>query len=366
MEGNELMDQATPKRPRNSDRHPNNLAVPKRKVGAQSPKAKEEYETALDNWCEAIIKMSEERGEQDDNFAVSSRGWCYLLEPHGLLKGDFDTAQRLINDCRKSGRLPLDICCEDERRSADNLESLDDADPVEEAERVLAYANDCEQSYYPHSFWEAQEYYVELMVEKVDVKNLFRSVTAPFRIPIANGSGWADLNARAAMMRRFKQWERRSKQCVLLYCGDLDPGGLRISNAIRKNLADMSPSAGWKPDRLIIDRFGIDADFVKRNRVPWIDNLHTSKKGGLPLDDPDHADHDKDYVQDYIAKYGSRKVEATALVEPRLVPPAREMCRKAILKYLPASAPVQYRSSLELPRQKLRFEIRRLLKAGGR
>ena len=48
------------------------------------------------------------------DFDVGSRGWCYMLERHGLRKGDFDDAQRLINTCRKSGDLPLDICAEDE------------------------------------------------------------------------------------------------------------------------------------------------------------------------------------------------------------------------------------------------------------
>jgi len=67
------------------------------------------------SWCSGIIAMSEERARQPDNFDVSSRGWCYLIESHGLKKGDFDKAQNLINDCRKSGRLPIGICCEDER-----------------------------------------------------------------------------------------------------------------------------------------------------------------------------------------------------------------------------------------------------------
>ena len=29
---------------------------------------------------------------------LASRGWCYLLERHGLRKGDFDAAEKLITD----------------------------------------------------------------------------------------------------------------------------------------------------------------------------------------------------------------------------------------------------------------------------
>jgi hypothetical protein len=341
---------------------PNTLAMPKRSRGRPSPEAQAKHDEALNKWCAAIIKMSEERAKQPDNFDVSSRGWCYLLEEHGLLKGDFDSAQNLINDCRKSGLLPLDICCEDERRRADNLEDLNNPDPRVEAASIVRYVNNAEDYYHPHSFWEAQDHYLEMAVEKVDVKNLFLSVCEPFHLAITNIGGWCDLNARAAMMRRFQYWERKGKQCVLLLFTDHDPGGFNINRHLRSNLEELAKQVKWSPDNLIIERFGLDADFIKKNRIRWIENLHTSTKGGYPLDDPRHADHYKEYVQDYLKKFGARKVEANALVVPRLAAPARALCRKAILKYLPADAPEQYLSSLELPRQKLRAEIRRLLR----
>jgi hypothetical protein len=69
------------------------------------------YRERLAAFCALISQI---RSSMD--FAVSSRGWCYLLERHGLRKGDFDAAQRLINECRRSGELPLDICAEDASR----------------------------------------------------------------------------------------------------------------------------------------------------------------------------------------------------------------------------------------------------------
>jgi hypothetical protein len=308
--------------------------------------------------------MYHERAEDPDNFDVSSRGWCYLLEEFGLSKGDFDTAQKLINDCRKDGHLPLDVCCEDTRRAAVNLEKLSDPDPKARAAAIVDYVRRAEEYYFPHSFWEAQDYYVEMFVEKVDLKNLFTSVCEPFRIPIANASGWSDLHSRAAVMKRFKHWEEEGKQCVLLYCGDLDPGGLHISDKLLSNLRDMSPAVGWWPDNLIIDRFGIDEAFINRHRMPWINNLHTASGGDLA--DPRHEDHNKEYVQSYLKRYGPRKVEATAMVKPRVVPHARALCLNAILKYLPETAPEEYESSLELPRTKMAAEIKRLLKVKGK
>ena len=41
------------------------VPLPTRKRGAQSAKAKEEYERALSEWCQEIIQTAEEDGFQD-------------------------------------------------------------------------------------------------------------------------------------------------------------------------------------------------------------------------------------------------------------------------------------------------------------
>jgi hypothetical protein len=99
------------------------IMLPKRKPGRQSADAQSRYERHLAAFCAGILQL---RSTLD--FEVFSRGWCYILEQHGLRKGDLDSAQRLINDCRKSGRLPLNICAEDEAREFENVEYIDDED----------------------------------------------------------------------------------------------------------------------------------------------------------------------------------------------------------------------------------------------
>ena len=248
------------------------LAMPKRQRGHQSQEQKEDYEARLAVWCAGIMEI---RSRLD--FEVSSRGWCYVIEEYGLLKGDFDSAQLLINDCRKSGHLPLDICSEDIRRVAEHLEEIDETSPKEEAERIVEYVLSAEDHYTPFSFWEEQDAYIEMAVEKIDLRSLFSSVCGPVHIALTNVSGWIDLNARAAMMRRFAYWERRGKRIILLYCGDHDPGGFRIADFLRSNMMDMQKAVGWSPENLEIDRFGLDASFINRHKLTWIDNLHTSK-----------------------------------------------------------------------------------------
>jgi hypothetical protein len=102
------------------------LALPHRGRGRLSEVAQQRYDEQLREWCEGIVEINSTL-----DFRVSSRGWCYILEEHGLSKGDFDKAERLINSCRKNGPLPVDICSEDDGRQAEHLESIDDETATE-------------------------------------------------------------------------------------------------------------------------------------------------------------------------------------------------------------------------------------------
>ena len=101
------------------------------------------------------------------------------------------------------------------------------------------------------------------------------------------------------------------------------------------------------------NRFGLNADFIDRHGLTWIDNLETSSGGRL--DDEGHADHNKDYVQDYIAKYGVRKCEANALV---VVPDiGRQLCRDAILEHVSMTTVQRYERRLARLRKQLKQSL---------
>jgi hypothetical protein len=330
------------------------LVLPKRRRGYQSRQAEAEYRDQIAAFCALILRI---RSTMD--FRVGSRGWGYILERHGLRKGDFDGVQRPINACRKSGALPLDICDEDDSRATIGIEELDSNDIPEEVEGWVAHLRDhAHKRYTPISFWSELDVYVEMAVEKLDLRNLFEPVCEEFAVPLTNFKGWSDLNSRAAMMRRFAMHEALGRRCcVLLLCGDHDPGGLHITGAMRKNLEDLSGAVGWRPGNLIINRFGLNADFIDRHGLTWIDNLETSS--GKQLDDSDHDDHDHAYVQDYIREFGVRKCEANALVvEPEI---GRDLCRQAILEHVPAEAVARYQRKLQRIRRRLHHEIVRRL-----
>jgi hypothetical protein len=316
------------------------------------------YQGKVAEFCRLLLEVQSRL-----DFSVGSRGWAYVLEGERLIdKDDLDAAQLLINNCRKSGDLPLDICAEDDKRAAENLELID-ATPRAEARGIFEYVTTVQESYTPFSFWDDLETYVQVATEKSNIKNLFLKPCAEFRVPIANIGGWADLNVRAGFMQRFKQKEAEGKRCVLLPFTDHDPGGLHISDFLRSNLEDMARAVGWSPDNLIIDRFGLDIETIRQHRLTWINNLQTTK-GEFPLNDKRHPDHCKPYVQSYLREYGVRKVESDALLKVPEI--GRELCRQAILKYVPASAPRRYRAKLAPVRAELRRELDRLLRRAAR
>ena len=154
------------------------VTFPRRPRGRPTATTNERYDRELAAFADAILKINSTL-----DFRISSRGWCYILEEHGLGKGDFNAAQSLINDCRKTGLLPIDICAEDVSRLPDFFEDIDDETPEECADRLADYINKAHRSYTPVSFWDYQSYYIEILVEKIDLKLCFRrsAVSTAFR-----------------------------------------------------------------------------------------------------------------------------------------------------------------------------------------
>jgi hypothetical protein len=350
-------------------------AIPKRPVGPPRKGFEEIYQNNLRRWANEILIL-----DSKSDFKISSRGWCYILEQYGLGKGDFDLAEAKINECRKAGFLPLDICAEDVRRRAKGLENLDDDDHEDFAASLFRGTESAHEHYTPFSFWDDKEIYIEMVVEKIDLVNLFMPVCRKFRIPIKNNVGWNDINSRVHTMKRMAEHSAEGRECVLLYAGDFDPAGLVISAALRDNMKELEGAVNFELaqdgipdlniDDVVIDRFGLNYDFINDTGLSWIDGLETGS--GKRLDDIGHKDHDKDYVQGYLRNYcpdwgpppdarragtGARKCEANALVtQPKA---ARKLCLRTILKYLSPRDPARYRTALKEPREELRREIMR-------
>src|SRR5262245_60653566 len=126
--------------------------------GKHNAQRRAQYESEVEAWCEALIEF-----KPRIDFDPGVRGWCYLLEPHGLPKSDFDRCEKLITACRKSGLLPLDFTKDDTDRTFTNIEELDDVSPEDQARQVFDYVKAAHWCYEPVSFWGVQDCYVEMV-----------------------------------------------------------------------------------------------------------------------------------------------------------------------------------------------------------
>lgn len=295
----------------------------------------------LEEFSEVIKELQNEIG-----FKMSSRGWGYILEQSRYINKDqFDKVESAINRCRKEGLLPVDFVAEEAGRLFKNVIEPSNGTIQDTLAWMLRDVLNGSRYYIP-DWWDGEDYYIQCVVEKVDLCTLFEPVCLEYKIPIANAKGWQSILQRAEYARRFKQAEEDGKQCVFLYAGDFDCDGLRISDTIRENLRQISEvqwkdgTEGYDPENLIIDRFGLNYDFIKSQGYTWIDNLITGS--GLDLSSPSHKNHKLPYVQDYIKQYGVRKCEANAIVTTPKA--AQQLMRDAIEEWLGFDALDRFRA----------------------
>jgi hypothetical protein len=286
------------------------------------------------------------------DFKVSSRGWAYLLETNNLItKGEFEKVQNLVNKARKEGFLPLDFVAEDDARKFDNvIEPETDTIPQRLHDFIDWTLNHIWQNH-TADYWEGEDYYIQLLVEKIDLVTLFEPVVQKYKIPIANSKGWSSILQRYEMIKRFEEAEDRGQTPVLLYCGDLDPFGMAISDYLEKNIQDLEKGTLWNPYNLIIDRFGLNKDFVDQHNITWIDNLKT----GTGKD----ADENNPIVAEYVRINGYRKVEANALVTRAAE--GRKLLEDTIQKYLGVDATERF----TVKERSIRDEYKKLIADTG-
>lgn len=270
------------------------------------------------------------------DFKMSARGWGYILEQEGFItKDQFDKVESLINRCRKEGYLPVDFVAEESSRQFKCIHTPTESSDDEFIRSWLESAFHCER-YYEPDWWVGENCYIQMVVEKVDLVSLFEPICEKYHIPIANSKGWSSISQRAEYSRRFKEAEDKGLECVLLYCGDFDPDGVRISDTMRKNLEDVKDirwedgEVGYDPKYLTIKRFGLNYDLIESLGLSWIDNLITGS--GKNLANPNHKNFKLTYVQEYLKDIGERKCEANAIV----IRPddARKLCEDTIKSYV--------------------------------
>lgn len=302
----------------------------------------ETYEERLESFADKILEIEAQRTK---HVKYSSRGWCYLLEGLGLInKGEFSSAQKAINDCRKMGSLPIAFVAEDQDMTRRFKGIIEASNPVALLEEIKNEVSKFLKSLPSRTtdYWEGEEYYVMVCVEKGDLLSLFKPVCDEYNVPIVSSKGWAPILLRASIAILSQRAEADGLTPVLLMFYDHDPAGIKITDTFRKNLRDCERGMGWSPDELIIERFGLNKSDIDRYNLMWIENLRTGS-----------GRESQDY--EYIDKYGKRKCESNALFKnDATLRAGEEICKKAIEKYYGADAKKRFKEKEEHSKQKFK------------
>jgi hypothetical protein len=312
---------------------------------------------------EAIERMSRETG-----YRFGPRGWAYYAEGLGLItKGEFDRFENLLTEMRKDGELDPDVIEPDASRMATEVGDFEaDTDTPEQhaqyavdeiSDRLRAWA----RIYREHGYWDDVDYYVEMIVEKKDLVQIFRTTADRYNVRITNGKGDTDIHTRLAMLKRFRDHTAAGRRCILLAIGDHDPKGLHIVEGLHRTIMSCANLKGldWDEPDFDVVNIGLTEEQIDDLGLMKIANLETG--GGKDLSSTRHPDHYKPYVQDYIAQFGVWKCEANALVgNPR---EARRLLERVINRYIPAQHPDDIRMKNEPAQAAVREEISNLVQS---
>lgn len=311
---------------------------------------------------EAIERLSASTG-----YKFGPRGWAYYAEGLGLItKGEFDRFEKLLTDMRKNGELDPDVIEPDASRMATTVYDFEatQSTPEEHAQYAIDEISErlhtWSRVFYETGYWDRLDYYVEMIVEKKDLVQIFRSTADRYNVRITNGKGDTDIHTRLAMLKRFRDHSYAGRRCILLAVGDHDPKGLHIVEGLHRTIMSCCNIKGldWDCPEFDVINIGLTEEQIDRLGLMKISNLETG--GGRDLSDPRHPDHFKRYVQDYIARFGVWKCEANALVgNPR---GAQGLLEGAINRFIPASHIRQIEELNEPGQEAVRDHISRLIK----
>jgi len=312
--------------------------------------------------AQAIEEMSADTG-----YKFGPRGWAYYAEGLGLItKGDFARFEKLLTDMRKAGELDPDVIEPDASRIATTVYDYEanSGSPEYHAQyavdQIKPELESWVEEFHEVGYWDRLDYYVEMIVEKKDLLQIFEKTAKIHRVRITNGKGDTDIHSRLAMLKRFRDHWYEGRKPILLAIGDHDPKGLHIVSGLRRTLMSCANLKGldWEEMDFDVVNIGLTADQIEDMGLMKINNLETG--GGKDLSETSHPDHFKPYVQDYIQEHGVWKVEANSLVSN----PAQaiQLFEDALSDFIPSNHWMDRREENEDGRNAVQSEIERIMK----
>jgi len=239
----------------------------------------------------------------------------------------YQSISRLTTKLRRLGILPWE-CIQDRTRRLTDKRGFEDAGTFLRQQLTGLSAT------YDRCLVQNQENYVEIFTEKDALAGIIEEVSWIYCVRIVVCKGQISATFLNDYTDRAKEAIRRGQDPVILYFGDLDPSGARMSVTIKNILLN------YHNLYVHLDRIALNMNQVEEYQLPQsIDAIKTK--------DPNY--------NWYVKQYGDIAVELDALHPKQL----QELVKSGLVLYLDIEDMVQQQGIEGKEREKLkRFEQR--------
>lgn len=232
---------------------------------------------------------------QQQRLKLTLRQLYYRFVAAGKIANDQKQYTRLgdiVGNARMAGMMDWDAI-EDRGR---NLMGRSHWDEPSDVISSAAYG-------YHTNWWQHQDKYVEVWVEKQALEAVIGRVANELDCPYMACKGYMSLSEMYSTAERFKYMYKKGRDCVIIHLGDHDPSGIDMTRDIRDRIREDFGA------ELTVERIALNLDQVRKYNPP-----------------PNPAKMDDPRAKSYIERFGHSSWELDAL-EPRTLD---VMIRKAI------------------------------------
>lgn len=192
---------------------------------------------------------------REDGFTLSLRQLYYQFVALALIENSdrsYKNLGTLISDARDAGLIPWDAIEDRGRGIRPWLIEEDELSVVDGIEHQFAL-----------DFWQRQNVYVEVWIEKDALSDVVKRPCQRWRVPFMPCKGYLSASEAWRAGQRFKEAHEEGRECVLIHLGDHDPSGTDMTrdNAARVELY----SDGAEVD---VRRIALNMDQVERYNPP--------------------------------------------------------------------------------------------------
>ena len=223
----------------------------------------------------------------DAGYTLSLRQLFYQFVSRDLLENSMRSYKRLgsiVTDGRMAGLLPWDGI-EDRGREMKSWLIEEDIDEI---------LRDLPRSY-AADYWQGQDRYVEVWVEKDALSSVVRKAVMPLRVGYMACRGYLSASEAYGAGKRMSEAEGEGKTPLVIHLGDHDPSGIDMTRDNRDRLEIFNYG------EVEVQRIALNSDQIDLYQPP-----------------PNPAKLTDSRASDYIARYGTKSWELDAL-EPSVI-----------------------------------------------